>query len=538
MYSQVSSKFIPTFLVKYCGPGNGKLSPAETARYDLLITNYHHHHAWAEDGMNSWNTLKSYNPDMIVALYMLGPGLYNTASWGEIGQGWEWMKEHHGATSGNEQWTASGHRFSYLAPQPSPNERLMNIGNTDWQRYWIDTVYHDFMLRIPENARGVDAVFADNTHYKVIWQNRWYDEEHVGDPSFLDHPIHYADSSGKYDNDKWRSDTRAFLNLASYSLNQKAIPLKLLPNFGYSGSNPEYWANLDSLQHPLHAAMEEAGFVCPWAHSYSVWDWKRKVDVMKNMKNTAVLMTCMGQHVPGTGLEKMDSVMSAGNMGPTTGWEALWYSICSFLLALNEEKSNGYLTFTAWGYCENHWLDEFDARYLHLGDPLGDYYIIDGVAYREFDDGWVVVNTPHNGHKSNLPVPFGRARVITHSNFKHADDALLVTHFDIDNYRGLILLREGKKIGNEDNISDVPDIPESKEVLTVFPNPFQNRITLNANTRISHVIVYDMLGNVVMEQETNSNTTTISLSGLTSNVYIIQAYSGDVPSSSKVVRIR
>lgn len=535
--AQSSSPFIPTFLIKYCSPGAGTLSAGETAKYDLLITNYFHHHAWAEDGKNSWQTLKSHNPDMIIALYMLGPGLYNTASWGEIGQGWEWMKQQHGAESGVRQWTASGHRFPYLAPSPSPHERLMDPGNTDWQHYWIDTVYHDFMQRIPENAEGVDAIFADNAQYKLIWRNQWFHEEHVGDSAYLDHPLHYADSAGNYDNDKWAADMRSFFLTAAQALGGKAVPVTLIPNFGYSGSNPEYWSDLDSYPLPLPAAMEEAGFVCPWPRGYSVWNWQEKLNAMKNMRNTAVLMTCMGRP-PGTGLDRMDSVVSSGNMGPTTGWEALWYSLTSFLLALNQEKSNGYLTFSAWGYCENHWLDEFDPRLLHLGEPLDEYSIIDGVAYREYDDGWVVVNTPHNGEMTNLAVPSGRARVITRENFRQAEESPLVTTFDLGPFRGLILLKEGRKIGNEDNLTAVRETEKSTAALHMYPNPFRDRITLVAGRRMTRVAVFDAAGRMVFEQGVHATSVTIPLHSHPGRLFFIRAYFGDGSSTGRVLRLR
>jgi len=95
-----TEKFIPTFTIKYCSPSAGLLSPEETARFDLLVVSSSHYQSWSENGLNSWRTLKQYNPDIIIVLYHLGPSEYNTATWGEMGQGWDWMKANHGADAG------------------------------------------------------------------------------------------------------------------------------------------------------------------------------------------------------------------------------------------------------------------------------------------------------------------------------------------------------------------------------------------------------------------------------------------------------
>ena len=96
----------------------------------------------------------------------------------------------------------------------------------------------------------------------------------------------------------------------------------------------------------------------------------------------------------------------------------------SFLMALNEQKTNGCFGFTIWGYGENYWLDEYDPVFLHLGKPVGDYYIptsgsAKDVAFREYEDGWVVVNKAQSAAKTNVPVPSGKAHVVTHSNLKN-----------------------------------------------------------------------------------------------------------------------
>jgi len=376
--------------------------------------------------------------------------------------------------------------------------------------------------------RGADGIFSDNTQYQVIWKGQWYDENHVGDAAYQDQPADYY-SGGAYNDAKWRNDINAFFNRAVPGLAAEPQKVILVPNFGYMGSNPEYWAQLDTLAHPPFAAMQEGGFACPWSKAYSVWGWDNLVNGMKALKHTAVIMAQIGEVSHPTGLAAMDTALSEGNLGPnTTGWDALWFSIGSFLLALNPQKTNGYLSFSPTNYCENIWLDELDPKYLHLGAPLGDYYVQNGVAFREYEDGWAVVNKTYQQNKTGIPVPSGRARVITHANFKNTDAAALATSFNLNYYRGVVLLKEGRKIGNEDNpTAGLPPIG----------NPAGAALRGVCTLRI-----YDMLGRCLKtvkgEPQALRNSISAFEQGLPNGIYIWRTEGGEKPVTVKRLVIR
>lgn len=454
-----SGKFIPTYYIKYGSRPGAEHSAEYSSRFDLIIASYNFN-PWAEKGLNSWRALRSYNPKIIMAVYQMGPSecesfIKNNRG---LGAGWEWIKANHGANAGPERWTGSGHKYSYLTNSFYPSERLMNIGNPGWQKYWIEKTYEDRYVIKLSSYEGADAIFSDNTEFNVVWQNSWYDENNPGKAEFKDYPLDYASADGIYDNTKWHKDMKAFINQAVPFLASKPNPVKLILNFGHMGNHPEYWIELDTMKNRPYAAMEEGAFINPWSNTFDIDDWKTKINVMENLKNIAALMNHRGEVTTGQGMGKMDIVMTEGNMGPATGWDALWFSMTSFLMALNENKLNGFFGFTVWGYAENYFLDEYDPTNLHLGKPLGDYYISTSgaskdVAFREYEDGWVVTNVPHTNHKINIPVPFGKAWVVTHKNLKNPSSDPLVTKFDIGKNRGLILLKEGKKIGNQDNLN-------------------------------------------------------------------------------------
>jgi hypothetical protein len=102
-----------------------------------------------------------------------------------------------------------------------------------------------------------------------------------------------------------------------------------------------------------------------------------------------------------------------------------------------------------------YWFDEFDPQYLHLGRARGEFRRVEGtgghVYLREFDDGWAVVN-PTRSDVREIPVPGGgTAHILRHDNFRDAEQQPLVGQFELPAHRGVILLKPGRKAGNEDN---------------------------------------------------------------------------------------
>ena len=541
--AQDTGKFFPTFFIKYGSTPQVTQSAAVSAKFDMVISSTGYYNLWSESGMNSWKTLKKYNPDMVIAIYQLGPSEYNTSGWGVLGDGWDWIRLNHGSGAGADRWTGSGHKFDYLANVSYPNERCMYLGHPGWQAYWVDKLYEYYWINNASNYAGVDAIFSDNTFYKVAWANNWYEEGNTGVASFKDHPKDYSTIDGIYDNAKYKVDAKAFFNFAVPRMQSKAVPIKIIPNFGYMGTNPEYWSDLDTLAHPPFAAMEEGSFVNPWSKTYNMYDWLAKVNAMKKLKNVAAVMNNIGKVPTGTGLAKMDVVMTEGNYGPSTGWEVLWYTMNSFLLALNESKTNGYYSFNVWGYGAYYWLDEYDPQYLHLGKPLADYYIPSSgaakdVAFREYEDGWVVANVSQTPAKTSIPVPSGKAYIVTHSNLRDPYSGPLVTSFNLGKNRGVILLKEGKRIGNEDNIYPVSVAKKyiSARDVVIYPNPCSSSFTISGRDEMKEIMVTNILGKKILQIKPGSKVFTIDASAFPEGMYIIHDISNGNRVMGKVLK--
>lgn len=437
-------KFIPSFAICY-SDAQGARPTEETARFDLLVVCFSQHAAsvWGREGKNSWQSLKALNPDLVIALYAMGPGEYNTADWGQIGEGWEWLKRHHGKGTA-DRWIALGQRSGgYLQSVPYPHERLMELGNPNWRRYWCDTLYQDYWGgRKGVDCRGADAIFSDNTSFMIPWADQWRVE---GRPEEADVPTRYY-ADGQWRHDRWRADFFQLLKEAVPRFQARGIGL--LTNTGDLGRHPERWREIDALPNPPYAVMEEGGFVCPWGgdqRSFKFWEWEQKLAPFSALRRTKALM-CNHAGPFGEGLAAM-AVPDANGM---TGWDALWFALTSFLLGFDDVSRNGFLNFTIWNYDEYYWFDEFDPRYLHLGRAKSPFTKRGRVHFREFDDGWVAVNGSAE-NATGIPVPAGTARVLHHDNFKEWRQVPLVSTFDLPAHRGVVLLRPGKQAGNADN---------------------------------------------------------------------------------------
>jgi hypothetical protein len=246
----------------------------------------------------------------------------------------------------------------------------------------------------------------------------------------------------------WPENLNLFFRQAVPWLGAKGV--LLVPNFDSMGKHPDWWHELDSLPTPLFAAMDEIGFVCPYGEGKSrfrTFDWEARVRALQGLHNMRALVNAHAVVPEGQGLAKMDVADSTG----TTGWDGLWFAMTSFLMGYDDVAHNAYMNFTVWTYLEYHWLDEFDPHYLHLGKSVGKYYRSGPVYFREFQDGFVVVN-PGEEAATGVRSPVPHVRVLNHSNFRSAEGLPEVSKFDLPAHRGVILLKAGHKVGNEDNV--------------------------------------------------------------------------------------
>jgi hypothetical protein len=444
-------KFIPAFAIKYGGtPGWPALEDA--ARFDLLVmgAGTSKSHAHPSIPGNTWQVLKGVNPRLVMLLYEIGPGEYNTASWGRVGQGWEWITAQHGPGNA-DRWTAVGLKSGQcLQGKAYGNERLMIPGNVAWQQYWLDNIYAKNWGDSAKATAIADGIFSDNTSYAMPYIGEWYPDGH---PDIPDVPADYY-SGARHNAALYHKEMKSFFVRAFPWLAAKRLKIGL--NFGEMDRRPADWAELDSEPDAPFAAMEEGAFVHPWGGKggfvfRNEEEWLKQVHVMRALKHLRALMNVHGP-VAGDvkGIDRMEARDLAGNRA----WDVLWYSMTSFLQGLNQERSNAYMNFTVWSYTEFYWFKEFDPRYLHLGHARGESARIEGqqghLYAREFDDGWAMVN-PTPQPAIGVAVPHGEARIVDHDNLERPQMRPLLRQFDLPAHRGIVLLKAGRAVGNSDN---------------------------------------------------------------------------------------
>ncbi len=414
------------------------------AKFDLLITTPQAHRLskWCSDPtnpfQNSLQAIKSLNPKTQILLYRMGPGQVITSTWGTIGDGWAWIKSNHGKDTA-DRWTALGaFTQDYLVALPYPVERAMEIGNPNWQDYWIKRNYEDIWVNKINNLDGsyADGIFADGMQYGVSWADKWCPESKYNPSTRTcdqkDHPSTYYQNN-TYNQSLWYQHYGQFLNRAVPYFRQRGL------RFGLNAwriGHPDQIALYRSLE---VTAMEECGFLCTGRLRLN--EWEAKLSAMQNANGYEYLTVNLApgyseNNPPGA----MDSTFCAEGVCQD-GWKWLWYSLGSYWLAYEPQRQNTYFYFSLWEYRGTLWFDEYNPRYLHLGLPKEPTRKLqNGLWVREFRRGWVVVN-PTLSEKT-IQVPQAKARLLDHSNFKNPATASPASQFNIPALNGVILLKE------------------------------------------------------------------------------------------------
>jgi hypothetical protein len=83
----------------------------------------------------------------------------------------------------------------------------------------------------------------------------------------------------------------------------------------------------------------------------------------------------------------------------------------------------------------------------------------------------------------------------------------------------------------------VPVVSELTLVeVSVFPNPFVDRLEIKANAVVSHYRIYNILGTLVKEGRPNDSSIVVDTSKFSSGIYLLEVHSGSVRRSLKLVK--
>jgi hypothetical protein len=80
------------------------------------------------------------------------------------------------------------------------------------------------------------------------------------------------------------------------------------------------------------------------------------------------------------------------------------------------------------------------------------------------------------------------------------------------------------------------DTPASSVILTVYPNPVSDILTISSETEISSISLYDLRGNRLLVMRCNDSLCTVDVSGLIRGTYIVRVFTAEGSQAVKFVK--
>ncbi|MDB5244204.1 MAG: hypothetical protein JWN18_74 [Parcubacteria group bacterium] len=502
-----ATKFIPTFLVYYGGgPALSASDASKLAKFDLIdIDRYRYN----QINGNTWTAIKSLNPASQIYLYEIGPETtnyedsYAPVSLNNISR-FDASRSHPmGSLNGSHPelflTDGAGRRvYSSGFSNPAANQYsyLMDFGSSAYQSYWLTATKNDVI----DQPWAADGIFADNC---VTFAS-------AGG---------YNAASSKYSTDAvWSTAMNAFSSGIAAGLHGYGQKLWCNKGDTKSAAGSAAWLALDASTNHPDVLLEEGAFAVMWGSAVQFFPealWKQQVDTIAATKNSKVaLMSHTQLSEGGSGIDNWGK--------PVTYWQALWYSMGSFLLAKNDVLNNAYFMFNGGsGYDKIWYYDEYDA--IDLGKALGSYATssVSGVTIysREFEKGYVVVN-PTVTDVASWTVP-QTSKQLTHANFLSPLSTIpSVTSIALPGHTSTLLMKTTLTPPSD---TVAPSVPSGLVATSVLPT----QVTLSWNSSTDNVGVIGYYVYLNDAPLATTSTTTIKHIGLTPNTtytYRVSAY--------------
>jgi len=486
------SPFIPAAAVLYGPIANNTGRPdncypiEEAAKFSLLDLSPYlvgQTSRWCGTPDRALDAIRALNPNSIILVYHFGPGGIKWAGYPVPAGGdstYQALRATHGLDKPDPWFEQGHHSGDYLVDMYYPVYMAMKLSHPDWRRFWREKTWEGFWGPTPQiDVRGTNGILVDGSqahaaysHYPFCPLSQWTGSGCTG----------ARDTAATY----W---TPGRWNDALWGQHMLQAVSEIVPFFKARGLEamfnvwrlqPNY---LDLLNQVGGWAMEECGFICAVIQRRfppNPRHWEERLNMLRSAKrakimNTNVLVDALGSAGPGKGIEIMDTLISDPATGRTwRGWDVLWFAMTSFLLGYEPTLQNAYFHFTAWGYRDCYWFDEYDPRYLHLGLPLDTARKLSSGAWeREFERGWVWVNPTNTD--ITLTIPQDSARILNHYNFKNPGSVPAVTQFVLPAWTGVVGLRAGMTMAG---IEKPDKTPPSFILYPNEPNPFHHTSTI------------------------------------------------------------
>lgn len=187
-----------------------------------------------------------------------------------------------------------------------------------------------------------------------------------------------------------------------------------------------------------------------------------------------------------------------------------------------------FLTFLATGITFAQTDYQIDAQAMSWSNPDITIELGDSITWINSNNGTHNINGTTTTFTSN-PESFGMLTTGANWTFGKRFNVPGVYLYRCDVHSSVMF-------GKVTVVDPALSVPTKKTMsVSIYPNPAQNVITLNASATRNKVVIYDMLGNMVMSQVLE-NQNTLDISKLTSGVYLVEISSTDGISKMKLVK--
>jgi hypothetical protein len=134
--------------------------------------------------------------------------------------------------------------------------------------------------------------------------------------------------------------------------------------------------------------------------------------------------------------------------------------------------------------------------------------------------------TPNPGNWISLDIPLANFAAINGANRNDLVQFVIASDLGTVFYDNLYL--------HKNTVLGTNNFTEAK--VSMYPNPTKNSFTIEANGAIEKVAVFNVLGQKVLENNPNSMTTAINLSGFQNGIYIVKSTIGGNIVSSRIIK--
>lgn len=411
---------IQTF-VNRCGQVPKSGDEVTLAKFSIIILNRFHYDAIGGD---TWGAIKAINPTSKIYLYTQ----WHISDPDKDGQAIEYLNNlgRYNVSRGHSMGSLNGDNPDFFLkdsggnriyhPPSSVKGYVLDFGDSDFQDYSIEATINDFVGQDWE----ADGVYGDLNHTIC--------------------PSDFSECPAKYKTDTLYSTAmNSMLNAMSGALAARGQKSGGNRCFGQTSAGYNAWMELDGMANPLTFQRDEGAFAISWGTGYHTQfypetSWKRQVDLLKNIRNSRVLMQSHTKLTEGqTGIDNFGK--------PVTFWQTLWYGMGSYLLGKNDTLKNGFWAFLKHPYRELKWFDEYD---LDIGTALGNYkiskYGSSNIYWREFTKGYIYVN-PSQYTVSSIQLS-ETCKQLTHTNLKNDPSKISnVSRIDLKGHHAAVLLK-------------------------------------------------------------------------------------------------